>query len=259
MTSAPPWESLLLRPLRRSHVVQFASDDDFRAEAFTRFVGAGIRGGEAVVVSCLPHRWRDVARRLASDGVDVVRAEREGELLLFDPEATLPQLLVDGSPDAAAFEKTIDPVVAELRLRFSTLRVCGEMVDLLWQRGDRDGALRLEHLWSDLQRRAPLELFCSYSLDLLRDDAYDGPIDAICRSHSHVIPTRHYDRLDEAVMRASAEVLDLPLAHMMRSLSASHRPETEMPFGQATLLWLKENMPITAAKVLDGVRRRVEG
>jgi hypothetical protein len=40
---------------------------------------------------------------------------------------------------------------------------------------------------------------------------------------------------------------------MLLSLSASGRPATAMPEGQATLLWLKRNMPRTADKVLAEV------
>ena len=46
----------------------------------------------------------------------------------------------------------------------------------------------------------------------------------------------------------------LILAQMLISLSANHRPPTQMPLGQATLFWLKKNMPRTADKVLSQVR-----
>jgi len=78
----------------------------------------------------------------------------------------------------------------------------------------------------------------------------------VCRGHTHLIPTRDYARFNDAVSEASKDVLDQPLAQMLLSLSASHRPPTAMPAGQATLLWLKRNMPRTADKVLAEVRAR---
>ena len=58
------------------------------------------------------------------------------------------------------------------------------------------------------------------------------------------------------VTEASKEVLDQPLAQMLMSLSATHRPATQMPLGQATLFWLKRNMPRTAERILTQVRAR---
>jgi len=67
---------------------------------------------------------------------------------------------------------------------------------------------------------------------------------------------RDYDAFNDAVHDASREVLEQPLAQMLLSLSSSQRSLTEMPLGQATLLWLHKNMPRTAEKVLANVRQR---
>ena len=58
---------------------------------------------------------------------------------------------------------------------------------------------------------------------------------------------------------AAEEVLAQPLAQMLLKLAASHRPATEMPLGQAALIWLKQNMPRTADRVLEEVRKRLLG
>jgi hypothetical protein len=49
-------------------------------------------------------------------------------------------------------------------------------------------------------------------------------------------------------------VLDAPLAQMLVSLSSQQKPATQMPHGQAMLLWLKQNMPRAAERVLGEVR-----
>jgi hypothetical protein len=74
--------------------------------------------------------------------------------------------------------------------------------------------------------------------------------------HTHLIPTPNYSLFNHAVLEASEKVLNRPLSNMLLSLSASSKPSTEMPDGQATLLWLKRNMPRTADKVLAEVRAR---
>ena len=94
-------------------------------------------------------------------------------------------------------------------------------------------------------------------MDPLRGDTYAG-LESICRCHTHLIPARDYAELNEAVYQASRNVLDLPLAQMLLSMAASHRPHAEMPLGQAALIWLKQNMPRTADRVLGEVRAQLK-
>jgi len=43
---------------------------------------------------------------------------------------------------------------------------------------------------------------------------------------------------------------------MLRALASAHRPLTDMPVAQSTVLWMNEHMPVTARKVLSRARRR---
>ena len=82
--------------------------------------------------------------------------------------------------------------------------------------------------------------------------------ESICRCHTHLIPARDYAELNEAVFEASLKVLDPQLAQMLLTLAASHRPRTEMPLGQAALIWLNQNMPRTAERVLGEMRAQLD-
>lgn len=132
----------------------------------------------------------------------------------------------------------------------------GEMVDVLWQRGERDAAIRLEEFWNDLARLQTFSLLCAYCIDNLDPQAYAGPLECVCQVHTHLIPAPDYGRFNQAVLEASEKVLAAPLAEMLLSLSGISKPSTGMPAGQATLLWLKRNMPRTADKVLAELRAR---
>jgi hypothetical protein len=145
-------------------------------------------------------------------------------------------------------------LIAELRLQYPTVRAYGEMVDVLWQRGERDAAIRLEEYWNELGRLQTFSLFCAYRMDPLDHGAYGGPLESVCRVHSHLIPARDEQRFDAAVEAASRKVLDEPLAQILLSLAANHQAGTRMPVGQATLFWLKQNMPRTAEKILETMR-----
>jgi hypothetical protein len=162
----------------------------------------------------------------------------------------------DGTPDWNSFHAVVGGLIAELRLQYPTVRAYGEMVDILWQNGERDAAIRLEEYWNELGKLQTFSLFCAYFMDNLDAGTYGGPLECVCKVHTHLIPARDYGRFNEAVTEASRKVLDDPLSQMMISLAASRRPSTEMPLGQAVLLWLQRNMPRTAEKVLSEVRAR---
>jgi len=128
------------------------------------------------------------------------------------------------------------------------------MVDILWQDGECDAAIRLEEFWNDLARLQTFSLLCAYYMDNLDDRAYAGALQCVCKVHSHLIPTQDYQRFDEAVANAAETVLDRPLMRMLLSMSSVEKPPAHMPLGQAMLFWMQKNMPATAKKVLAQVR-----
>jgi len=248
------WRDILKTPTLGDHIVQVYQDDEFLAEAVGEYAGVGLRQDEAVVIIARPEHQRAFERELNRNGVDTMRAAERGQLKLLDAEQILAQVMRGGMPEWNSFHAVVGGVIAELRLQYRSVRTYGEMVDILWQDGERDAAIRLEEFWNELAKLQTFSLFCAYFMDNLDAGAYGGPLECVCKVHTHLIPARDYARFDEAVTAASRKVLDDPLSHMMISLAASRRPSTEMPLGQAVLLWLRRNMPRTAEKVLAEVR-----
>jgi MEDS: MEthanogen/methylotroph, DcmR Sensory domain len=126
--------------------------------------------------------------------------------------------MADGVPQWQAFHDIVGALLGGLCARYPGVRAYGEMVDLLWQQGRRDAALRLEGYWNELGKEHALSLFCAYRMDALDSDAYVGPLDSVCNAHSHFLPARHQDRFDEAVHAATFKVLDQRLAQMLLAL-----------------------------------------
>jgi MEDS: MEthanogen/methylotroph, DcmR Sensory domain len=245
------WPELLRHPAGGDHIVQVYQDEAFLADAVAEYVGQGLRQGEAVVVIASAAHIEAFTRKL---GLDAVAAAERGQLRLLDAQATLAQFTPGGRLDWTRFHAVVGGLIAELRLQYPAVRAYGEMVDVLWQRGEREVAIRLEEFWNDLARLQTFSLFCAYYMDNLDAAAYGGPLECVCKVHTHLIPARDYSSFNESVSKASKAVLDQPLAQMLMSLAASHRPATQMPLGQATLLWLKQNMPRTAERVLARLR-----
>jgi hypothetical protein len=254
MDTTLDWPELLSHPGCSDHMVQLYSDPDFLVEAVAQYLGTGLRRGEAALVIARPEHRARFARALASQGLYPSAALR-----MLDADATLERFMIDGMPEWTAFHQAAGGAIAELRLQYPTVRAYGEMVDILWQRGEQKAAMRLEDFWNELGKLQTFSLLCAYGIDPLAAGTYGGALESVCKCHTHLIPTRDYSRFNDAVSRASKDVLDQPLAQMLLKLAASHRPHTEMPLGQAALIWLKQNMPRTADRVLEEVRNRLEG
>jgi hypothetical protein len=242
------WRELLQHPAH-DHLVQFYRDADFLGEAVTHYVREGLHLGEAALVIARPEHRRLFAARLGASAA----------VQMLDAEQTLATFMVSGMPQWSAFQRICGSVIRSLRLQSTGVRAYGEMVDILWQRGERKAALRLEEFWNDLRREEPFSLLCAYAIDPLEPQAYGGPLESVCRCHTHLIPARDYARFNQAVMDAAKATLDQPLAQMLLSLAARYRPQTEMPLGQAALIWLKQNMPRSADRVLENARQRLSG
>jgi DcmR-like sensory protein len=255
-TETANWPELLHEPCGGDHFVQVYNDERFLYEAVGEYTGTGLCRGEGVIIIATASHHAAFMQQLEGDGVAARDAAQRGQLLMLDADETLARFTPGGMPDWQTFHALIGGVIAKMRLDYPTVRAYGEMVDVLWQRGERDAAIRLEEFWNALAKLQTFSLLCAYRMDNLDAASYKGPMECVCKVHTHLIPTRDYECFNRTVIEASKEVLDAPLADMLLSLSERHRPQTAMPQGQATLLWLQRNMPRTAEKVLAEVRSR---
>jgi hypothetical protein len=250
------WQEVLKSPNGGDHIVQVYQDQAFLAEAVAEYIGSGLRSGDAAVIIARPEHRAAFERSLAASGAQPAAALERGQLSFLDAQATLDEFMRDGMPDWTLFHEAVGGTIAELRLQFPTVRAYGEMVDVLWQDGERDAAIRLEEFWNELARLQTFSLFCAYFMDNLEQGAYGGPLECVCKVHTHLIPARDYERFNETVTAASRRVLEPLPTDMLLALSAARPPSTHMPKGQAVLLWLQQNMPREAERVLAEVRAR---
>jgi hypothetical protein len=245
------WTDVLREPAHGDHIVHTYQERGFLAEAVAEYLGSGLARGEAALIIARPVHSEAFLQELAGAG-------EPGQIVVLDAEQTLARFMAGGMPQWNAFRAVIGDLIAQVRLQYPAVRAYGEMVDLLWQEGKRDAAIRLEEYWNELGRLQTFSLFCAYAMDALDPKAYAG-LQSVCKAHTHFIPTRDPGRLNQAVAEASRQVLDEPLANILLSLAASHQTATKMPSGQATLLWLSQNMPRTADKVLRQVKASTAG
>lgn len=251
---AARYAELLDRPARGEHIAQLYQDEAFLAVAAADFIAEGLRRGEAAAVIGTAPRWEAIARRLEAGGIDVKRALERSQLAFFGASFIVTRALVHGRPERGRFDEMIDVILGLMCRDYPSVRVFSELADLLWTQKNRGAALAVESYIAGIETAQPVSFLCACPLDCLDGEAYDGPLQRMCSAHTHLLPGRNSAWLDEAVTRAANEVLEPQLAYMLHALAATQRPVTIMPQSQAVLLWLRENMPRTAEKVLARVR-----
>jgi hypothetical protein len=146
------------------------------------FVAAGLATGERCLMLARPTLRLAVDDALLALGVDVVEAERAGDYVPMDAQTTLDRFLVDGVPNAERFMALASESMPD---DDRPTRAYGEMVSLLWERGDVVSALQLEALWTAYSRGRPISIMCSYPVSAV-SHADLGDVARLCELHTDV-------------------------------------------------------------------------
>jgi hypothetical protein len=175
------------------HSVHFYGKHEALILRLRGIVAAGLERGNCVLIIASQEHRRQLTQALERAGVHVRSAEKGGSLMMFDAAETLSSFMVDGRPNSRRFFDCIGQLLEEIKQYFNgedrELTVFGEMVALLWQQGNKSGALELESLWNDLLSERAFHLHCAYPNWNLANEEDSAAFDAICKSHSHVIGT----------------------------------------------------------------------
>jgi signal transduction histidine kinase len=183
----------------RTHAVQFYDDDIFLIASVGDYLASGLAVGQPVVaVTTEPHRQR-LRLHLESRGFDVDRLSLRGQLTLASAEELLATFMEGSLPDADRCFAAVGALFRdhEHGIPRVTVRVFGEMVDVLCRAGNIEGAVRLEGLWNELAKAHRFSLLCGYSMSSFADDAHASSVASICEAHAHVIPTERYTGIDD--------------------------------------------------------------
>jgi hypothetical protein len=188
-------------PTVESHSVQFFDTSGSRADAVSAFICEGLAQGDAVLVLATPPHWQDIRRRCRDLHVDVAAAFASGRLVLRDPEEILARITYRDQPSWERFDATVGDLVRQLRAEHGTVRIFGEVVDVLARRNLFDAAASLEGFWNLLATREPFFLFCGYSAEHFGNPRDGATLRRICGLHTHV-ETHSNDVLANFLLKA---------------------------------------------------------
>jgi len=251
------WTDVLKDASSDSHLVQFYRDDGFLVRAVSTWTGHALIGGGAAILIGTPAHRKALQGALARDGFDVSSVVQEQRLLLLDADATLGRFYRDGHSDPKAFKDAIGEAVATARGddEERPVRAWGEMVNLLSERGDSQGAMAVEELWNGfLRSQDHLRLLCSYHADPFDTSLYASKLRAFTHGHSRLLPVEDEEFLEASVQVAMRQVCGFSEAEALRSAlggRAVRGLDLTMPAAQRLLINMHHVLPDYGRKVIE--------
>ena len=239
--------------------MQFGVDQAALARNVAGYLWAGLRRGEGALVIAGAENQGAIARQLELLGADLADVLQSRHLVVWDAQATLKGFLVDGQPDWDRFQRLMWAAILQVRRRKLEVRAYGEMVSILWQQRRYAAALRLEQFWNKLLEQPFLSLFCAYAVDVFGNDCDFAGLDGVLATHTHVVPADLDGHLALALDCALDDLLGADAASVRLRMKAHDRPAWAiMPVAERIALWLRQNLPEQAGRILERARRHAE-
>jgi len=224
-----------------AHIVKFYQNEDALFPLVGEYLADGGRAGDPLVIIARSQRHKPFTRAMRAHGLDPDDHSQSGRLTILDAEMTLARFMVGSMPDEERFMRHIGGLVGGAIERFGSVRAYGEMVDVLWQSGNPEAAVRLEELWNLLGERHTFALFCAYPMGNFLKESDRKLFDVVCATHTHVLPAEdaadHDGELDRVVaaLQQRTQALETEIRHrdevelrLRDALAARREAEAEL-------------------------------
>jgi hypothetical protein len=247
---AEPWgEFLAGGAIAPAHGVEIYTRDEDLVESVVAFFAAGIAEQAPGAVLATSEHASAITWGLGERGLDSSR------LFFLDAHQALDSIYDEGAISLAAFDRVVGGLL-DLARRNGTgrLRVFGELVDLVWQRGDMESALLLEQLTEEATASQPIAVLCGYRLDVFDMELQREILPGICNCHSHVLPAHDLPRFNHAVARALTDVLGADQARDVYYVVDRPLRAARVPVAQDALRFVSASFPGEADEVLSAAR-----
>jgi hypothetical protein len=151
------------------HIAQFYRDDEELLDTLTAFVAEGVKAGESTIVIATPEHLRALRHRLLEIDVDMMRALFEDRYIAIEAHVALTSFMVNDLPDEKLLGEFARTLLRRASVQNRKVRAFGEIVALLWARGNHEATVRLEQLWERFCSTHAIAVLCSYPLAAFRD------------------------------------------------------------------------------------------
>ena len=153
-------------------------------ESVAAFLIEGYNAGDNLLIIAKPRHFDAVLAALRQRGCFPSEMEDRRRLIALDAADVLHHITRNGEPDPVLFQRTVRPLVQSLA-GSGTLRIYGEVVELLAEEEDLAGALALEQMWNDLAGTLRFTLMCGYSSAHFAQSNALCWLRKVCEAHTH--------------------------------------------------------------------------
>lgn len=179
------------------HVLQVYENDQVLLVALNGFARSAISAGEKMIVVATPDHMARLAKSLKLFGIDPDELRFARNLVFIDAADMLGQFMEGGMPNNEKFCKALDNLLEQVGDRGGKpVKIFGEMVAILWERGNHEATMALEEIWNRECVARGIHLFCGYPASLFLDKER-GKLLHICGQHSTMLEgtTRTYTEI----------------------------------------------------------------
>ena len=169
------------------HVVSFYDDRTTLERCIVHYAIEGLHADDTVVLIVATSSIQTVRDAIAAHGFEVDDLARRGRLVLFDADATLKSVTTQNGIDWPAVRALAGRLVGDAKATGRPMRLFGEMVAILWQRGDVQQAMDLERLWHERAHEHGFDVLCAYPPMVTTVPMASGQINTMCALHDATV------------------------------------------------------------------------
>ena len=173
------------------HSVHFYEHDTELIDRLRGIVISALATGNSVLIVASADHRQQLGHSLHENWINWAAARDEGRFLMVDARETLSQFMDGGLPVRERFIHAVSELIRTCRFTARSanrgLTVFGEMVSVLWEEGNKAGAIELEKLWNELLSDRTFHLHCAYDKRAVSGDEDAQALRQVCDHHSQVI------------------------------------------------------------------------
>jgi hypothetical protein len=166
------------------HFVDFYSSDGEFVAAAADFLKEGFASGSSCIAVFTREHFVGIRQSLGANGLDLQQLLDDYRFVSLDAVETLESFCRDDTLDMCGFYTKFADLIRLMSAGGKEVRIIGEMVGLLAQRGRLDAVIAIEELCNDLSREHVFRMYCLYC-----ENTFARPLDEaarrrICAMHS---------------------------------------------------------------------------
>jgi DNA-binding NarL/FixJ family response regulator len=170
------------------HEVEFYADNKGFVDGFARFIKGALKDGNAVIVIATDAHHASLLQRLTKDGLNIPAEIEQGSYIPLNVTDTLPNFMVNDSPDPALFRKFAGDLIREAakgaKGEHPRVAVCGEGVHTLLAAGNLKATLMLERLWDEIAQHYEVDVLCGYFRSVFANEKIISTLERVCAEHT---------------------------------------------------------------------------